>query len=499
MLTRSIRKQQLSMLFVYSFLILSVGCGKNALTSSLLSDYSSCTDDACKNAQNQTSVTGDLSISPDLPFMTSLVEDSDLLEISGSCSDLGRKKNIILMQLYEGETETNIPIIDNSINENCQDHISTTILQPDVSGTPRACVFVTSGIGAKNESNLTVQYPQCFNGRFSFQIRLGRILRQDLFLNSQDDTVNPKVNYLLRTKIRTLEGGPADSAWAKVIINRMVLKPAFSVKPNRESFRCEIAMKPAIFNDVRYTAEYSMTGPTFGQVTTSGGVVTFSNAVSGSLYIHKMVSYPVVTDGTSLDNFYHNNLFDLHGESAGGLLPGMTYKYRIKATDFTHGTDYQNQYGVGIFEDSGWTNEVTCEMPPPSIAKREENASANSCYFELAGANTSQSAVSSTARIYSLEWRYSESSNWVTANPDSGKLINTSGQTCRHEASCYIRGVGGDAADDPSIPRGKIIFLSARSYIDDNFNDQWDPGEYVGQWAPMTVTNGATINGCMIK
>ena len=142
---------------------------------------------ASGSSENQTSIAGQPSLDIDSistqsgKVLASGIENGDLLEVSGKCSDLGNKKNRILFQVYENPTENGFPMIDNSIDWKCQASTATTEL---ASGN-ETCFVSTQGFGAVDDLQVTTQYPQCFNGRFSFFVRLGRAMRQDP-LSSKD-------------------------------------------------------------------------------------------------------------------------------------------------------------------------------------------------------------------------------------------------------------------------------------------------------------------------
>ena len=112
--------------FCYSIFIAFVflwGCS-NPMTSTLLSNYSGCTGSSCTSSGS--SLTGDLAIlpDPDKTTIASPVDVTDLVEVSGSCQDLNRRNNRILVQVFESEDTASTPYIDNSI-----DTYSKTVFQ----------------------------------------------------------------------------------------------------------------------------------------------------------------------------------------------------------------------------------------------------------------------------------------------------------------------------------------------------------------------------------
>ena len=493
----------LSLYVFYSFFIVLFSC-KNKMTSSLLTDYIPCSssDSICQNAQSTTEPIGEFSITPDFPILLSSIEDSDLIEVTGTCNDLGRKSHKILIKLYEGAAGSTIPILDNTISDKCQDHVSTTLLKPDSSGTAQTCLFVTTGYGVIDSSTGSV-YPQCFNGRFSFSVRLGRQLRQDMSVGASFDTsVNAVDNYLLRLQLRSLENVVSESSISSVILNRTLLKPNYTVTPNFTDSRMEFNLKPSQFMDIRYSAEFEMVGPSNGQTG------AFTNSASSTLFTNIPVLFPLNSSGNSLENYYHNQLSVLHGINAGGLLPGMTYKYRFKSTDFMHGVDYIAQFGAGNYEDSGWTTDLNYNFPPPTIISSTPFSDVNGCEFKTSGMN--MQSVSGT-RIFKTEWAYSSSLNWTTDDPNgdlggvtflrpSGFAVSST-LNCA-SSSCYVCKSSSYNCTHSSLSGVTgTLFFATRQYLDTNNNNVWDPGEYVGLWSTNTFngTNGSVVNACQFR
>ena len=179
--------------------------------STLIKDRAECTEsNGCIKVQ-QKEVSGDLSITPDSNQITANVERSDSVEVSGSCRDLGRYDNRIIVQVFEGEDEGGQAYLDNSASFNC---IGSTTTTPAINGT--RCFWNTLGSGIVAP---TTEFSRCFNGRFSFRVRLGKTLR---------DGSNNIINYLIRFKLRTTNPA-ADSPYGRVVVNRAISKPSFSV------------------------------------------------------------------------------------------------------------------------------------------------------------------------------------------------------------------------------------------------------------------------------
>lgn len=477
----------LALVFVFAI----YGC-TNPMTSTLLSSYQSCKED-CPTSTPGT-ISGELAIRPEEGEIYLSPEGSDLVEITGSCSDLGRKSNRILVQVYEGEDDARTPIIDNSIDVNCQDNISTSSLV-----SSGACLLISQGIGIADTGQSTSQYPQCFNGRFSFQLRMGRIIRKDTFANDRSDETNPKVRYLVKMKLRTTDSITSDSAAATLVVNRSLPVPVVTPVLNRDNDRCELSLNPSKFRDIRYSLFTTWTGPSWA----ASGSMT--NTVSGPIYVDKQPTFPPVGDGTGVEKFYH---FGEPLNSSLGLLPGVTYTYRVQAGDYSFRnvsnptlTDYEVQFGntAAAVERSVMSPTYSCVVSPAYVANRTEQVQGagtpNTCTLQLGGYNLRTSGGIS----YKIEWRVSTSPNWMVTTPNSGFLISdcnggstcsVHGDTATASATTYINASGVAVPFSARTP----YYFSARHYVDSNTNNQFDPGidQIAGDWSPPTNVTGST-------
>lgn len=480
-------------LLVLSFILIFQGCTGAVNNSTLLSAFTPCKEN-CTTSDPGT-ISGELEILPDSGEIFASPEGSDLVEVSGSCKDLGRKANRILVQVYEGEDDSVAPIIDNSIGLMCQDNISTSSLQ-STAGVGKTCMLIAQGIGLADTGSSVSQYPQCFNGRFSFQLRMGRIIRRDTGIADNSDATNPKVRYLVKMKLRTTDSITSDSAPTTMFVSRQLQTPNFSITQNRSNDRCEIKFSPSKFRDIRYTLTTTWTGPSWGA---SG---TFTNSVSGAVYVDKEPTFPPLGNGTTVENFYH---FGEPLDPTIGLMPGMTYTYQLRSADYSYRftgnpaiTDYEQQFAGGAsataVERSNLSGSLSCVMDPAYVGNRnEQNQGAgtpNSCLLTLAGFNT---------RGYKLEWRVGMTANWMQVSPNSGMLISTGGDSnCRSLSTCFVHGdraissattyidpVSGTTSFQPMVP----YYFAARHYRDTNGNNLYDVGELVGEWSPPTAVS----------
>ena len=485
-----------------------------ATNTTLLSENKPCTENCTTSTPGV--ISGELSITPDEGEVYSTPEGTDLVEITGSCKDLGRKANRILVQVWEGEDDSVSPIIDNSIGITCQDNVSTSSLQ-STAGVGKTCMLVSQGIGMADSGGSTPQFPQCFNGRFGFQLRMGRIIRKNTQslgagVDNRDDATNPRVRYLVKMKLRTTEGITADSGGSTMVVTRALTTPTFSVTKNKDSDRCEVNFLPSKFRDVRYTLYTTWTGPSYAATASQ------PNVISGTVYVDASPTFPPLGDGTTIEKFYHFGE-PLDNPGTIGLMPGVNYTYRMQAGDFSYRnvatpalTDYEVQFGsvAGRVERSAISGNVSCNMDPAYVSNRTEqnqgSGTPNSCLLTLAGYNT---------RGYSIEWRVSSTSpTWMQTNPTAGMLVKVGGDAatnCRALPTCFVHGARDPAAFPGSSAATIYIengveknfqanvpyYFAARHYKDTNGDGSFSPGidQIVGDWSPATnVTNSSDYN-----
>jgi hypothetical protein len=330
--------------FVASFFIL--GCSKPLSSSYLLSAGSTTSD----TGSTSTADDGDLAIQADNETLSMAIDDADKIEITGTCKDLNRKKNRILVEVFAGEDETVNPYISNSISDKC---ITTD------SGLPLTdkCFWVTKGIGlVEGVPALQQIYPQCHDGKFAFAIKLGQIL------------VNPIVGlanlkYTVRFKLRTLDGILADTAWSRVTVDRPLLTPGIDVPViDSTDFACTITTTPARFNqNIKYTLNRSYTD-SVGSVSATD---LYTGAIAG-----------LITTNDSVFSWRDDNNVTTHViPSVAGILSGVPYNYTLTATEsqFLYATAPKQASAV-----------ATCELPPPRInATLGTLPTANTCYVTM--------------------------------------------------------------------------------------------------------------------
>lgn len=477
-------------LFLAVILLSFFGCTQG-VQSSLLSAAPACEASGTCNTTSSTTITGGLAVLPDAGEIAVPVDGTDIVEISGACKDLGSRKNRLLVQVFEGENAGEPAIIDNTINLGCQDGISTTSLR-SVAGVPATCMLLTDGIGVADDTNSsspTVQYPQCFNGRFSFQVRLGKIIRQDRFANNQNNITNPILRYMLRVKIRTLDGLPEDSGWSQVFLDRALAPLQFtfptnavSAQANADANRCEILFNPSKFRDIRYTLNTIWRGPTYA---VSGA---FSNTISGTIYTNLGATYPPVFDGSTVNDYFHFGE-PLDASATIGLLPGVSYEYNMQSADYSYITDYNTQFGGP--ERSQPSASGTCALPAPYISQKivsgngSTSTQADHCTMQLAGYNPR----STSATSYVIEWRYSDVPEWMVTNPNGG--FHVASAACSNGTSCVVTSATAVIAPGPVFTVNHPYYFAARQLAISNATSATI---LIGNWSATKANQNASTD-----
>ncbi len=343
-------------------------------TKSLLTTFQICTDN-CTTAE-QTKIEGELSIDPENSQMSFNVDKGNLVEISGTCKDLGRKNNRIIVNAFEVEDdESGLPYVDNTISPNCQ----TNVLGMT---TAQQCVFVTHGKSLTESGQV---YPQCINGRFSFMVRVGNVSKVSTVVK----------NYLVRMKLRTTDGLTSESGWARTAIKREVSVPNFTLTTDPTNLRCEVKtegfkFKHSPFNtdnipDITYMVKRDGSG-----YTAAGAVLTQAKANRFSAF----QSYSDLSrsdSGDSVANFYDDGQTThlvLGVFPVGPPQPGVKYNYYVQAR-------------AGV-DDSAESSAKVCELPAPFLGA--VTTSPTVCSVTLSsGANSA----------FQYFWNYSTSPNWT--------------------------------------------------------------------------------------
>lgn len=360
-------------------------------TKSLLTTFQVCTENCTTSEQTQ--IEGDLSIDPENSQMSFNVDRGNLVEISGTCKDLGRKNNRIIVNAFEVEDdESGLPYVDNTISSNCQ----TNVLGMT---TAQQCVFVTHGKGLTESGQV---YPQCINGRFSFMVRVGNVSK----------VVAVVKNYLVRMKLRTTEGLTSESGWARTAIKREVTVPNFTLTTDPTNLRCEVKTEGFKFKhspfdtdnipDITYMVKRDSSG-----YSAAGAVFTQAKANRFSVF----QSYSDLSQsdfGDSVANFYDDGLTHivLSLNPSGPPQPGVKYNYYVQARA---GAD-----------DSAESSAKICEQPAPFLGS--VTTSATNCLVSMSSGGNS---------AFQYIWNYSTATNWTSAQANgSATGCGTSPSAC---------------------------------------------------------------------
>ncbi len=397
-------------------------------TSLLVSGSASCTtnDPLCSTLPD-TSTEGELAIQADtVPAVN--MDKSDVVEITGTCVDLGRKKNRILVEVFAGDLDESVdPYISNGITSNCYHINGGGITTSSGISSSDKCFWVTKGVGLTEDAGLPSQkdFPQCHNGQFGFAIKLGKIL---------NDTSSPLgTNYLVRYKLRTDDGIVSDSAWTRTPISRQLTPPKItSTLPKPANFSCQLAMDISRFNPF---LTYSLTR----DYKLLGGGATAPTAIP---------SYTSVNSLTSISYSYEDfNLVD-----------GVTYNYNL-SVDETQYAPYAPLLTPMV------SIATPCKTLPPPIVSSNIVPPTGSCLFYLANYNFDPSVK--------YEIGFSDVDGW-SKKPQPYVFTPTACSSGSLSSTCTRSG----------LISGKKFYFAVRSYRDQNGNSTPDIlSEEVGEWS----------------
>ncbi len=319
---------------------------------------------------------GDLEIQPDNASLSVSIDNSDRAEVTGTCKDLDRPKNRILVEVFAGDPSVALtPYISNALSDRCQTAAS------GLSITDK-CFFVSKGLGLVEDLGLPSErsFPQCHNGRFGFSVKLGKAL----------ETLTPGTfdKYVIRMKLRTLDGILSDSVVSEVSVDRNIMAPVIdSVTADQANFSCDLKMSAARFNPfIQYTLNRTYTD------------ADSTNVAQPALFLGKNTAS--IIDNDSVFSWKDDNLLSTHTPSSvRGVIAGVAYTYTLTATD-------NNFLYVGA-APTKTSNSVTCTIDRPSIIPNGA-PTANTCYLRMTGNIRSP---------ITTEWGYSTAgSDWTGAN-----------------------------------------------------------------------------------
>lgn len=402
---------------------------------------------------------GILSIQADNENLSASVDDTDLVEITGSCQDLDRKKNRILVEVFTGDDETIVPYISNAISDRCQ----TT-----ASGLPTTdkCFWVTQGLGLVEDAGLITErsFPQCHNGRFSFTVKLGQILT---------NVAPPSLRYTVRFKLRTLEGLLVDSQWSRVSVTRELNTPAITgiaIQNNPPStdvnptFACTVSTSAARFNqNITYTLSRTHRNSLNATDTFNLflNMTTFFTTTNDSVFVWRDDNLP-----TGVTHAAPNSI--------PGILSGVTYTYTLTS----------NYANAPFVANSKTSNTATCQLPAPVIVPVGTTVLAGECHVSLSDASNPATpsappqlnpALFMAPPRAEIEWARSTTAGWTGdgfANVASSGGITLTRGNCNTAAAPALN----LSCRNTGLVAGTTYYYAARE-ID------LATGNHVGRWS----------------
>lgn len=410
-------------LYLIFGILLIFGCNPQPLGETLLSSSknNSSTDDDTTSVDD-----GVADIQPDNSTMVVNIDDSDRVEITGSCKDLDIKNNRIIVEVFPGEDEDALnPYISNSFSDMCLT-TDTGLL------TAEKCFWVTKGIGVIEDPGFATErsFPQCHNGRFGFAVKLGKILLPTV------GSVNLK--YTVRFKLRMLDGLLTDTAFSRVSIVRNLATPIINSTTFSNvglNFQCNIKTSPARFN---FGIFYTLTR------TFTDAAVTPSVAIP----IYSGVSTSLISDGSSVFSFNDTSTFNI-------MLRGVTYNYTLSSEE--------NNFAYAPLA------RPTAQSAPLSCATEQllifpnGTPTIGTCPFAL---QSVANALQGTA--VSIEWGFSTNPTWVGANFDNQNP--GAGYTPASGADCLAVQT---TCTQTGLASGTNFFFAAREVGSDGQKGKW--------------------------
>lgn len=315
----------LSRISLFSLIVLLGSCKASNMQSGILSDPKGCDESECPTIA--TSISGSLSIESDQSSYVKNVDEGDIIEISGKCSDLGIRQNRIMVEVYEGE-DTSLstgPYINNALGTTCSNSSETSALNG------QKCFWITEGKGVIDGS---AEYPQCYNGRFSFSVRLGRVLRDDP-AGPVNDASNARKKYLVRFQLTTQQGTLSASPWASATVERGLTKPVVTLKSQEPvqasadlaNQKCKFGI--SAFKNISSLSNISYSAQLIREyVSASSGSPPYVDApidIYGNTGSGLNLAYPIIPESSVLD-------WTLIG-SDKIIIPGVKHKLRVTAYD----------------------------------------------------------------------------------------------------------------------------------------------------------------------
>lgn len=378
--------------------------------------------------------TAALTITPESLNVTANVDKGDTVEITGTCTDAGRRKNRILVEVFAGDLNESVtPYISTDEGSKCFDTTGAPLTSAGIAPGEN-CFWVTKGIGLTEDASGPVPrtYPQCHNGQFGFSVRLGKIL-QDAGLG---------LNYLVRMKLRTEEGGISESPLTRVIVSRRLTAPSVdSATVDATLFKCTLKNSVARFNqNISYVLSKSFT--IFGTTTQSA--------------ITPVAGYNPLSSASPLAYEFA----DL------GLVDGVSYSYSLTGTDVA--------FAYVPTAPTAVSNTLVCKMNNP-VLTQPVPATVSRCRLAVQYINSLAGGIKYQIASGGNGWT---GGGTTPSNPPP--IVGTCNPGTVFNDPPYYCDIVGLAASTPYI-------FAVRAYKDINGNNVPDVGEEVGYWSNEQV------------
>ncbi len=453
---------------------------------------------------------GALEIQAVASTMSAPIEGTDQIEITGSCKDLGRKNNRILVEVYASEDESSEPYINNTISDAC--YPSTNAVRSGLDGVfinPKSLAIGITQAYSFTATGGTAPYTYSMvlgtgainagTGAYISGAATGTDIIQVTDANGQTS----------RSIVTVLSGlttaTPATDARKCFSVTKGIGRVEDAGLPNERTFpQCHngqfgfsVRLGKVLVNAtagqapykylVRYklrTQEGAIADSTWGKVTIERNITTptvtavydatthtctvQSSAARfnlGMLYsLDRKYTDIIVTDGGN-SNLYNslNGLGVVTGSSvfnwSDPVTDGVTYNYTMTSTEANY------SYASPLVMTS---TAATCTAQRIFI-KQTSGAVGGTCFLALQDQGTTATTVNTNANV-EYEWaRSSTNSNWIGTDGTAN-----SGYTL--VATCS--GAQAGTCTEGGLPLGNYFYaVRTRNTVS---------GE-IGKWSPVVV------------
>ncbi len=441
-----------------------------------------CTGFDCDTETGGVGAAGVLSISPDSTGgITSLVEAGDIVEVAGSCVDLDRRNNRILVEVFAGTDESVNPYINNDISNECQqtNNAVTAGVEPsdlrmpsNVSmghsqvytfaasgGTPPYIYGLFSGVGMVNAGSGAFTSPAA-NGEAIISVTdgIGRVFYSTAQI---DNTVMMPVATAVSNKCFWVTHGiglnltEAGSPVEKILPQCHNGRFGFSFKAGKaqqykvrfkirtidgmiqDSPRGDVTvtrtLSPPLINtissDVSLGKINLLSSPSrfnFNVLYSLSRTATDIVATTGAaeLFTNTYMTTNILDAGSSVFNFDHV-----------GVVDGVTYNYTLTARDISV---------AGAPALTTASSAVKSLMVPASVIESGGSSVMNTCFVRILSGAPANPYVNYT-------WGYSSTSAaWTGVNLNGAMFIPA---TCGNTSACT----------QPLLTAGTTYYFAVRS------------------------------------